>query len=89
VCEKVKEGSQNSCAAYSCAKWLVAEAASNCLHGRGCQDIAHLNLSLFMTTLNEYLVQKPAAWLAKREAARNDPAVKAVQLKANVRALGR
>ena len=42
-----------------------------------------------MTTLNEYLVQKRAAWLAKREAARNDPAVKAVQLKANVRALGR
>lgn len=25
-----------------------------------------------MTTLNEYLVQKRAAWLAKREAARND-----------------
>ncbi|MEW6346421.1 MAG: OsmC family protein [Paraburkholderia sp.] len=42
-----------------------------------------------MTTLNEYLVQKRAAWLARREAARNDPAVKAVQLKANVRALGR
>jgi uncharacterized OsmC-like protein len=42
-----------------------------------------------MTTLNEYLVQKRAAWLAKREAARNDPAVTAVQLKANVRALGR
>ncbi|MBW9107061.1 hypothetical protein [Paraburkholderia phenoliruptrix] len=27
---------------------------------------------LHMTTLNEYLVQKRAAWLAKREAARND-----------------
>lgn len=42
-----------------------------------------------MTTLNEYLVQKRAAWLAKRETARNDPALKPVQLKANVRALGR
>ncbi|ASL47573.1 hypothetical protein bAD24_III09265 [Burkholderia sp. AD24] len=42
-----------------------------------------------MTTLNEYLVQKRQAWLAKREAARNDPTLKPVQLKANVRALGR
>ncbi|OLL30977.1 osmotically inducible protein OsmC [Burkholderia sp. SRS-W-2-2016] len=42
-----------------------------------------------MTTLNEYLVQKRAAWLAKREAARNDPDLNANRLKANVRALGR
>lgn len=42
-----------------------------------------------MTTLNEYLVQKRAAWLAKREAARNDPNLKSNVLKANVRALGR
>jgi uncharacterized OsmC-like protein len=42
-----------------------------------------------MTTLNEYLVQKRAAWLAKREAARNDPHIKSNKLKANVRALGR
>lgn len=42
-----------------------------------------------MTTLNEYLVQKRAAWLAKREAARNDPDIKTNKLKANVRALGR
>jgi uncharacterized OsmC-like protein len=42
-----------------------------------------------MTTLNEYLVQKRAAWLAKRETARNDPDLKANKLKANVRALGR
>ncbi|HXZ08700.1 MAG TPA: OsmC family protein [Paraburkholderia sp.] len=42
-----------------------------------------------MTTLNEYLVQKRAAWLAKREAARKDPELKANQLKATVRALGR
>lgn len=42
-----------------------------------------------MTTLNEYLVHKRAAWLAKKEAARSDPAFKAIQLKANVRALGR
>lgn len=42
-----------------------------------------------MTTLNDYLVQKRAAWLAKREAARNDPDLKPVQLKATVRALGR
>ncbi len=42
-----------------------------------------------MTTLNEYLLQKRQAWLAKREAARNDPALKPVQLKANIRALGR
>ena len=42
-----------------------------------------------MTTLNEYLVQKRGAWLAKREAARNDPDLKANKLKANVRALGR
>lgn len=42
-----------------------------------------------MTTLNEYLVQKRAAWLAKREAARNDPNIAANSLKANVRALGR
>lgn len=42
-----------------------------------------------MTTLNEYLVQKRAAWLAKKEAAHSDPALKATQLKANVRALGR
>jgi uncharacterized OsmC-like protein len=42
-----------------------------------------------ISTLNEYLVQKRAAWLAKREAARNDPNVSANRLKANVRALGR
>jgi uncharacterized OsmC-like protein len=42
-----------------------------------------------MTTLNEYLIQKRAAWLAKREAGRKDPDIKAIQLKANVRALGR
>ncbi|MEM5297789.1 OsmC family protein [Burkholderia sp. JPY481] len=42
-----------------------------------------------MTTLNEYLQHKRIAWLAKREAARNDPDIKANQLKANVRALGR
>jgi uncharacterized OsmC-like protein len=42
-----------------------------------------------MTTLNEYLVQKRAAWLAKREAARKDPDIKTNKLKANVRALGR
>jgi uncharacterized OsmC-like protein len=42
-----------------------------------------------MTTLNEYLVQKGAAWLSKREAGRKDPALKSVELKANVRALGR
>ncbi|WP_027780017.1 OsmC family protein [Paraburkholderia caledonica] len=42
-----------------------------------------------MTTLNEYLVQKRAAWLAKREAARNDPNLKSNRLKASVRALGR
>jgi uncharacterized OsmC-like protein len=42
-----------------------------------------------MTTLNEYLVQKRAAWLAKREAARNDPELKSNKLKASVRALGR
>ncbi|EDZ98063.1 OsmC family protein [Burkholderia sp. H160] len=42
-----------------------------------------------MTTLNEYLQQKRIAWLAKRETARNDPHIKANQLKANVRALGR
>ncbi|ALL70255.1 redox protein, regulator of disulfide bond formation (plasmid) [Paraburkholderia caribensis MBA4] len=42
-----------------------------------------------MTSLNEYLVQKRAAWLAKRAAARKDPHIKANQLKANVRALGR
>src|SRR5471032_2998497 len=42
-----------------------------------------------MTTLNEYLVEKRAAWLAKREAARNDPNIAANRLKANVRALGR
>ncbi|CAB3708772.1 hypothetical protein R8871_04009 [Paraburkholderia graminis C4D1M] len=35
-----------------------------------------------MTTLNEYLVQKRAAWLAKREAARNDPDLKSNRLKA-------
>ncbi|WP_144114002.1 OsmC family protein [Paraburkholderia sp. BCC1886] len=42
-----------------------------------------------MTTLNEYLIQKRAAWLAKREAAHRDPDIKSNQLKANVRALGR
>lgn len=42
-----------------------------------------------MTTLNEHLAQKRAAWLAKKEAARSDPSFKATQLKANVRALGR
>jgi uncharacterized OsmC-like protein len=42
-----------------------------------------------MTTLNEYLQQKRAAWLAKKEAARSNPDLKANVLKANVRALGR
>jgi uncharacterized OsmC-like protein len=42
-----------------------------------------------MTTLNEYLKQKRAAWLAKKEAARNNPDLKANALKAHVRALGR
>jgi uncharacterized OsmC-like protein len=42
-----------------------------------------------MTTLNEYLVQKRAAWLAKREAGRKDANIAPIQLKANVRALGR
>jgi uncharacterized OsmC-like protein len=42
-----------------------------------------------MTTLNEYLVEKRAAWIAKREAARKDPDIKANRLKATVRALGR
>lgn len=42
-----------------------------------------------MTTLNEYLTQKRAAWLAKKEAARANPELKATPLKANVRALGR
>lgn len=43
-----------------------------------------------MSTLNEYLTQKRTAWLAKKNAARNDPAsFKATQLKAQVRALGR
>jgi uncharacterized OsmC-like protein len=42
-----------------------------------------------MTTLNEYLKHKRAAWLAKKEAARANPDLKATPLKANVRALGR
>ncbi len=42
-----------------------------------------------MTTLNEYLTQKRAAWHAKKEAARSDPDLKSNQLKAHVRALGR
>lgn len=42
-----------------------------------------------MTTLNEYLVEKRAAWIAKREAARKDPDIKANRLKATVRAMGR
>ncbi|PVX81662.1 OsmC family protein [Paraburkholderia unamae] len=42
-----------------------------------------------MTTLNEYLTQKRAAWLAKKEAARSNPDLKANVLKAQVRALGR
>lgn len=42
-----------------------------------------------MTTLNDYLAQKRVAWIARREAARKDPDLKATQLKANVRALGR
>lgn len=43
-----------------------------------------------MSTLNEYLTQKRTAWLAKKDAARSDPAsFKATQLKAQVRALGR
>ncbi|WP_322012186.1 OsmC family protein [Paraburkholderia sp. J12] len=42
-----------------------------------------------MTTLNEYLTHKRAAWLAKKEAARANPDLKATPLKANVRALGR
>ncbi|MEK6348125.1 MAG: OsmC family protein [Burkholderia sp.] len=42
-----------------------------------------------MTTLNEYLVQKRAAWLARQEAARGEPERGPNRLKANVRALGR
>ncbi len=42
-----------------------------------------------MTTLNDYLEQKRDAWLAKKEAARNNPELKATPLKATVRALGR
>lgn len=48
-----------------------------------------IDISNHRTSLNEYLVQKRAAWLAKRAAARKDPHIKANQLKANVRALGR
>lgn len=40
-----------------------------------------------MSTLNEYVTQKRTAWLAKKDAARNDPAsFKATQLKAQRRA---
>lgn len=42
-----------------------------------------------MTTLNDYLEQKRDAWLAKKEAARSNPELKATSLKATVRALGR
>ncbi|AOJ40099.1 MULTISPECIES: OsmC family protein [Burkholderia] len=42
-----------------------------------------------MTTLNDYLEQKRDAWLAKKEAARGNPELKATPLKATVRALGR
>ena len=40
-----------------------------------------------MSDLKEYLVQKRAAALAKREAAQKDP--KPIEFKANARALGR
>jgi hypothetical protein len=39
------------------------------------------------TTLNGYLEQKRTAWLARKEAADNDPDFKATALKAHVRAL--